>query len=294
MKKLVKGGILTVIALCLFSGVVDARNYYTNEVGVEMTELEYNKMLKIYPAKYLMYISQEEFDSLKDVNIIANDTIYYKSIYGNGQVISEGEISKEEYEKAPSSNSSPSEEIIPLSGDNDYVETSYKKLTGTVAESMTGNYQLIGSLDWKKVPVTRSFDVFAFRLNHFNYSGFAGSQMYFYETGNHGIVKYDTSSPGYKSLDNGAGVSMNLVDGTTITGYNLTITATLTKNAPANISQGHVYVSYQHAQSDLTRALSMDYHLSITGLGNVIYFNNSTTASKYDAMGGIHMVPTFN
>lgn len=291
MRKIVKGGVLVIVALCLFSGVVFAKNvYYKNDVGVEMTELEYTKMLKIYSARYVASMSQELFDSLKDKNIVASDTAYYKTTYQNGKVISDEPITKSEYDTAPSSFSSG---IAPLSGDYDYVETSYKKLGGTVIEISNRKYQLIGALSWKKVPVTRSYDVFAFRLNHLTYSGFVGEQAYYFSTAGSGKVNYDTSSPGYKSLENGAGVSMNLVDGSTIGGYELTIVTNLTANAPSNITQGHVYLSYQHAQSDLTRALSMDYHLSITGLGNVIYFNNSSTASKYDAMGGVHMVPTF-
>lgn len=292
MKRFVKGGIFAIIAFCLFGKVIDAKNvYYTNELGVEMTELEYNKMLKIYSDRYVSMMTQELFDSLKDSNIISNEATYYKTSYKGGQVVTEEHISKEEYDKAPSSNASNG--VNPLAGDEDYVETSYKKLVGTVVERVKGStYYLIGSLSWKKVPVTRSYDVFAFRLNHFTHSGFSGEQAYS-KNGAGNRIAYDLSSPGYKSFDNGAGVSMNLVDGSDILWYELSLLTNLYVNAPSNIVQGHVYLTYQHAQSNLSREDSRNYVLSAGGLGNVLLFNSSSIGKKYDAMGGVHMIPTF-
>lgn len=291
MRKTIGGIIFTLILTLLFNGVVSAKSvYYTNEVGVEMTELEYNKMLKIYSSRYVSYMSQDLFDSLKDTNIVSNEAVYYETTYKDGKVFSERYITEEEYDKAPSSNASSG--ISPLEGDIDYVETSYKKLVGSVVEISSRKYHLIGSLSWKKVPVTRSYDVFAYRFNHLSYSAFSGEQAYFINGTIHRIP-YDLSSPGYQYFDNGAGVSMNLVDGSNVTGYELSVATTMVANAPSNIVQGHVYLTYQHAQSNLSREDSKNYVLSAGGLGNVIMFNSSSIAKKYDAMGGVHMIPTF-
>ena len=59
---------------------VDAKYvYYTNDVGVEMTELQYNKMLSIHSERYVSHMSQEEFDSYKDANIISSEASHATS-----------------------------------------------------------------------------------------------------------------------------------------------------------------------------------------------------------------------
>lgn len=283
MKRFLKGGLLTLVCATLLCASVDAKYvYYTNEAGVEMTELEYEKMVKIYSKRYVKHMSQENFDLYKNANIISDESVYYKTTYEDGVVVEEEEITAEEYANAPEGAiSEPG--IAPLSGDYKYLETSYKKLGGTLAEFSSTQYSLIGALDWKKVPYCRSYDVFAFRLRNFSYSGFVGSQVY-YVNGVYNIIRYDQSSPGYKAQSNGAGVSMNLVDGSNITGYDMTIGVDL-----ATSGKGEVYLSYQHTQSDVTREQSKGYTLNINGLGNVILFSNSTIASKYDGMGGVHL-----
>lgn len=283
MKRFLKGGLLALVCALLMCAGVEAKYvYYTNEVGVEMTELEYEKMLKIYSERYVKHMSQENFDLYKNANIISGESVYYKTTYENGEVIAEEEITAEEYANAPEGAiSEPG--IAPLSGDYKYLETSYKRLSGTLAEFTSTQYSLLGSLVWKKVPYCRSYDVFAYRLRNFSYSGFTGSQIY-YVNGAYNNIDYDLASPGYKAQSNGAGVSMNLVDGSNITGYDLTIGTNLTTSG-----KGEVYLSYQHTQSDVTREQSKGYTLNINGLGNVILFSNSTIASKYDGMGGVHL-----
>lgn len=283
MKRFLKGGLLALVCTVSMCVGVEAKYvYYTNEVGVEMTELEYEKMLGIYSERYVGHMSQEEFDVLKNANIISGQSVYYKTTYENGVAVEEKEISAEEYANAPEGAiSEPG--IAPLSGDYKYLETSYKKLSGSLAELDSGIYTMAGSLHWKKVPYCRSYDVFAYRLRNFSYSGFTGTQVY-YVNGQYNSINYYQSSPGYKAQSNGAGVSMNLVDGSNITGYDLIIGTNLTTSG-----KGEIYLSYQHTQSDVTREQSKGYTLNINGLGNVILFSNSTIASKYDGMGGVHL-----
>ncbi len=281
MKKIISGGLLAVVCGAMLCMGVDAKYvYYTNDIGVEMTELQYDKMLSIHSKKYVSHMSQEEFDSYKDVNIVKSGAVYYKTTYENGVVVKEEAISEEEYNAAPEG--AISDGIVPIASDNKYVETSYKKLNSVLADHGS-EYRLIGVLTWKKIPYCRSYDVFAYRLSNMSYSGFSGTQVY-YVNGVHNSIVYDTSSPGYKAQASGAGVSMNLVDGSNITGYELTIVTTLYGTS------GHVYLTYQHAQSDLTREQSLGYTLSSSGLGGVVSFSNSTIAKKYDGMSGVHLV----
>lgn len=275
-------GGLIVFVLCLgFMTInVDAQTYYTNLNGVEMTETQYNKMLQIFSERKVGLLTQSEFDMLKDNEIVDSATRYEKEVYINGEYDSTVEISKEEYDAAEDVTS-----CTPYV--SDYIETSYKKLSASIGKVNSTQYSLVGALTWKKVPAYRSYDVFAFRLNHFNYSGFTGSQLYF--KGNNAYnIEYYTSSEGYKPQSNGAGVSMNLKDGTDITGYELTIATSLTFNS-YNYNAAAAYVAYEHSQANVSRAESMNYYLDVSGLGNVVKFNSSTIAGYYDGMDGVRL-----
>lgn len=294
MKNALKGGAFGLLAVVLLSMNVQAKNvYYTNSLGVEMTQLEYNKMTQIFSERRVDSLTPEEFAEYKDLNIVDSSVIYEKSVYTlDGTIIGKEIITEEEYNNVSDAEVSEQGSIMPLDGDYKYVETTYKRLGGTLADNGGGKFQVLGALSWKKVPVCRSYDVFAYRFNHFNYSGFAGSQLY-YVNGSANRISYDTSSPGYKAQATGAGVSMNLVDGSNITGYELSVVTNLTINS-YNYSQAHAYVAYEHAQSDLTREQSMGYTLNISGMGNVILFNSSSIASKYDNMAGVHLITPIN
>lgn len=274
------------MALCLvlfflsYINVFASNVFFTNSNGVEMTELQYRKMLEMFSERKVDLLTQNEFNNFKDVNIISNDTKYQKETYVNKELVSIEEITEEEFNNASES------EVSTYAGDRDYIETSYKRLGAVITDG--GNWTLTCVLSWKKKPAYQSYDVFAYRFNHFKYNGFSGQQVYIVNGKNY-YIDYTTSSEGYKELSNGAGVSMNLKDGSDITGYELTIGTRVAFDS-YNYSQAHAYVSYQHAQANLTRAESMAYTLDITGLGNVVKFTNSATERKYDGMSGVHLI----
>lgn len=277
---------MTILAVGTFSLDVEAKEaYYVNQNGVEMSELQYNKFLKFYSERKIEHLTLEEFNKYKDANIIALDTVYQKTTYSNGKVIESKIITETEYNSVSESQSSNA--ISPQSSDSSYVETSYKKLSATLFD-IGSQYDLMGTLSWKKMPYVRSYDVFAFRFNLFNYSNFTGVQEY-YKGNSYYRIDYNTSSAGYKSASNGVGVSMNLKDDTDITGLELTITATLTEQA-TSATKAHAYITYQHAQNDLTRAQSMGYTFDISGLGNVLLYSNQTVRDTYDRMSGLHLI----
>jgi len=286
-------GVFTRLCLCTLISLsfgtlsVFASPYYINKNGVEMTELQYNKMLSIFSDKKVSLLSQDEFDSIKNANIIASGAVYEKTTYVNGEFHSSEIITKEEYDSASTANVSPNTR----DSDDSFIETSYKRLYASMVD-LENRFQLIANLHWKKMPACRSYDVFAYRFTHFDYSGFTGQQVYSVGSNDY-IIDYTTSSEGYKAQSNGAGVSMNLKDGSNITGYDLTVVTTLTVNTDY-YAQAHAYISYQHAQSDVTRAQSMDYVLNISGLGSVVDFNNATTSNKYDGMSGLHLTTPIN
>ena len=113
----------------------------------------------------------------------------------------------------------------------------------------------------------------------------AGEQVY-YVGNNSTSINYNTNSAGYKGMSNGAGISMNLKDDTNITSFLMTQVADM-QISDYNYTTAHVFATYQHAQSSLTRAQSMSYTLQAGGLGDVLYYSNTSIRNKYDDMAGI-------
>lgn len=269
--------LLVTFSLLHLNNVYATAPYYINNNGVEMTESEYAKMREFYSENVVAQLTQEKFDELVCLELIDSGTLYQKTSYINGEVVNDEYISASEYYNAHIDNYSRASMAI---------ETTYKKLTVSLATA-TNRDVMLADLTWKYLPVTRSYDVFAFMVSHFDYSSVGGSQ--FYNKGsNQYQISYDYTSPGYKGLSNGAGISMNLVDGADVTGYDLCLGATLHVNT-TEYTQAHVFVTYQHAQSNTTRANSMAYTLNISGLGRVLYYSNTSIRNIYDGMNGIEL-----
>lgn len=288
MKKLFKGGTITLVmllALCTLTVNADDGVYYTNLNGVEMTENEYNHIVNLLSDKKVTSITQDEFDEYMTYEIIDRDVIYQKVVSNEFGIVYEEEVTEEEYNASDleGMESGIGGDDINLTG---YFETNYKRLNVTLANA-SSYYVLLGDLTWKKIPACRSYDVFAFKTTRFYYSSVTGTQTYYVGSG-YTNISYNTSSAGYKALYNGAGLSMNLKDGSNITSYDMSISAHLIIS-DYDYSTSYVTVSYQHAQSDVTRAQSMDYYLSSGGLGGVVYFNSGTIWNKYDGMTGIDL-----
>ena len=281
---------IVLLLMSMIMGVlnVNAENiYYTNYNGVQMTKAQYDKMLKLFSEKKVSLLTEKEFEDYKDVKIINSDVIYEKEVFINEEYVYSEIVTKEEYENSNNINNSCDK--VTRSNDSDYYETSYKRLSSNLIED-SNDFLLISYLTWKQVPACRSYDVFAFRLNHFSYvtNTVTGVQTY-YVGNNYTNISYNVNSAGYKSFSNGAGFSMNLKDDTNITSFDLTITAQIAFDS-YDYSEAHAYISYQHAQSSLSRTQSKEYSLSISGLGNVIYFSNLSIRNKYDGMAGTVLI----
>jgi len=281
MKNWKKGIIIAGVAFITLIGGVKAESYYTNLNGVEMNVLQYNKMKTLFSDFKVEHLTQKDFDKYKDVSIVSNETVYEKTTYKDGEVVSVDYISEEEY------NSVPDEEVCtPYSDTNKYWETEFKRLSATIYSA--GSLNIVSSLNWKKVPAYQSYDVYGMRYQFFNYSNVTGYQDYYVGSAS-SRINYNSSSEGYKGFSNGFGFSMNLKDGSNITSYELGIHASIsTQNVSSN--SAHAYVAYEHAQADVTRAQSMAYTLDVSGLGNVFYYSNTSIRNVYDGMSGLHLI----
>lgn len=286
MNKILKGGLVATLSLFMFTGVTFAEDiFYTNDNNVEMNETQYSKLSRLFSEKKMSILTQEEFDYYKDANIIDVQTIYEKQTYDEvGDLVDSEMITEEEFNEVKSDEKNTDSSEQTRAGSASY-ETSYKRLSASIIQ-VGSQFNFSSTLDWKKVPAKRSYDVFAFLSQNLSKTGFSGTQTYFTSAGSTNIY-YNTSSAGYKSFSNGAGVSMNLKDGTNITDYILGITSNMNKTT--SNATGRVYVSYQHAKVNLTRAQSKSYSLSLSGLGNVVYFSDPALMSSYDGMSGVNV-----
>lgn len=282
MKKIfLKSMLIVTVGFALSLNVVNAESiYYTNNNGVQMTQSQYEKMYNMFSERKTANLTQEEFDKYKDKEIVDSGVLYQKVAYQNGEIISEDLITEEEYNNAKDFETS----CTPYSNTAQAIETEYKRLS---AQLFTDN-SIAASLTWKRVPYTRSFDVFGMRFQYFNYTFFQGAQDY-YKGNSRTRINYNMSSPGYKSQSTGWGVSMNLKDDLDITGFDMLVETQLqVQNTTSKLA--HAYVTYQHAQTDLSREDSMSYSMSIGGLGGVLYYSNTSIRNKYDDMTGLHLV----
>lgn len=157
--------------------------------------------------------------------------------------------------------------------------TNYKTLNVTAIPYDSVNYAITLTLNWKKMPATRSYDVIALRFSNMAMSNGtqSGHQIY---TG--GSVYYSYGGTNMKLASNGFGISMNLVNSTSINSLQCFISV----NAAKTNSTSTIYGAYEHAKSNVTLAQSKDYTISSGGMGHVINFSSSVW-NYYDNMNGV-------
>lgn len=285
MKKII------IIAITLFTiSKVYASDVYVNNNSVSIPIEKYNYLLQFYPKNKIDTFTQDQYDKIKNaqLKLISKEEKYFTTtnhIDKNGNTILSvtNELSKSKYEEY---NSIATASIC--EGDELCHETNSKLILGYIVcndkavsyyENECGFYI---DVTWGKMPVTRSYDVFGLRWSdNFtleNYQGQQGGHVNSYLTS----TQYSQGGTNSKTSSNGLGISMNLYDDAT----------TLTLNAEASgrldIRFGFsVYMTYQHATSNLTLANSKSYSISPSGFGEVLYYSNSTIRNKYDNTQGI-------
>lgn len=240
--------------------------YYVNRNGVVMNQSNYDNLVEKLTLEYVSFMTQREYDSLKDHEL---------------PIVAEKSIITEDVEIA----GIPIVTVNPfaVSGNLHSVATTAKRLGITVFDWGNGEYYVKASNEWISMPKVRNFDVFAMRPDDGMslVSGTPSGTQYYATSSSADSIIYQPNGANTVTKSNGFGMSMNLVDNTAIEGLINTITARVSG------SSGTVSASYQHCTSwSVTKAQSMDYYLTVNGLGGVIMFN--TVASKYDSMIGVY------
>lgn len=282
--------IATVATVCFIPRVVSAEviegstsgstvdKIIVNNQGVKITQTDYNNILKTHPEGYLMSMSQEQYDYLRqfDYSNIKSDTKYIESTYNkNLGTTYERYLTKEEY------NNIKEDEVNSTRASNS-IETTYKELTINVSTT-TSVHNVTLTCNWKIAPACRSFDVIGVRFVNYNIAGGSQSGMQTYKVnGNYKYVSYSPTGTNIKVDTTGYGISMNLVNDK-ISELYLT---TDVSGMPTSSTSYAVYGAYQHAKENVSLATSKGYTIGPAGLGGVFVYPYSIV-TKYDGMSGV-------
>lgn len=221
-------------------GNVFAETYYENDKGVEMSEDEYNFISELYGDGFPAIIPQDTYNALKENNIFGQEII---------RISDENEVSP-----------------------YGIIETSYKKLTTSYACDTT--CAVSATLSWKKVPATKSHDLFGV---HFDGCGeITGLSSYMVANGNiYDPVEYKLNSSGAAATH----LLPSTISTTNAMFFNLSFFVA---------KQGRVQISYQHAIKSISLANSRKYSFSYNGYGHVFSFQEAIRP-YYDQMSGLEI-----
>ncbi len=268
--------------------------FYSNELGLELTEKEYDNVVK--------YISEDELDmfSTEEINYIMSDVeaniddseiTYVKTTYetvdGKQEVVNEEYISEEEMMDSLNVRNVDLSRVstFSLATRKDTVQTNMKFIEMNMYSVAASVKKVTLNCTWLSIPQCKSFDVVAFRPNAYSYvcdivktDNTIGYQYY---DGNTITYKYNNDNIKYTS--GGVGLSTNIVDSVS-SSLKVTFSTTFaTKADPFT-----VYGTYQHAVNNVTQAQSQSYSISSSGMGGVLNFSSSVY-SKYDKTPGLEV-----
>lgn len=297
MKKILIITSIFLSSIILVPRVNASETFYTNNLNVNMTEEQYNMLSTKVSEDIIANLSQEEFDSaISDLDNIEEEVIemyvqttYYTDPAGNEHYYEE-EITEDEYE-----NFNPIQPMSDCSTGAACWETNAKKVylaIGSFPEEKSYMYILTNT--WKSIPKVKSFDVIALRWN-INGGNFTVTNYYGFQEYDSSSIRYAKGGDNSKATSDGVGISMNIVDSTSSSLLNqLVVHGYYTSYTDVVVAI--LYGTYQHATSNLTLSQSKSYSFSNSGLGNVLYYSNSTIRNAYDGMQGINyglVIPLF-
>ena len=274
MKKMMKL-LVAVIAICPLIANAEELGYTTTK-GCYITEEQYINMKATLTDEEINNYSCDAIDLIKDEENLHVTQKYYKEIavdtYKNEERILE-EISKEEFYSDDDEYG-----IMPLA---EHV-TEYKKFTVSATTYSSNGVMVTADLVWRKMPSTRSYDVYALMVNK---GGLNISSWQLTQKADYVSTVLQNGIPSGIVLDNnglGYGASFALSESASSQLSSNLITKGTTYNKPSTIT-----VTYQHAQYDVTYAQSRAYTFSSSGYGSVCNFTTNAGRNSYDTMKGL-------
>ncbi len=289
---------LLIVVMCLSRVIsiaasqIEEEVFYSNDLGLTLTEREYNEIINYIPEADLVLFNEDEIAYImSDVekNVIASEEIYIKTMYnvidGEREIISEEYISKEEMLD------SLNVKNIDISNARGYLASARVDNVETNMKSIVMNMYSVDyyvkkvylTCTWLSIPQCKSFDVIGFRLGgsgyQFNIKGTNNAVGHQYYDGK--TITYNHDHDNIIFPGNGAGFSTNIVD---------SVSSSLKVDFSISIRTDKdpliVYGTYQHATSNVTLSQSQDYEISFLGMGEVLNFDSSVY-SKYDNTPGL-------
>lgn len=247
---------------------------FVNNVKATISEDDETFLRSIFSEARLNIMSEEEKEELVNGDLKVNEKIYQVTQTLNGTfTYSEVDPETAELIKENFNNG--------VSTYDAYHETTYKRIT-IIGDHIGGNtYDVMVYTQWLVTPATKSFDVTAMRVD----GGYVvdgtqdGTQVY-WKDGAYDYVDYSWNGTNIRKIDNGFGISMNLVNGASY--FETDISA----NVITTSSNAEAFGTYQHAVTDVTLNQSQSYTISHNGLGGVVNFTNSVY-NLYDGMAGV-------
>jgi len=235
----------------------------TNNKGVEITEESYKNLQNLgFTEKQILYMEQEEYDANKDLQgeVVSEKTMYLKEI--DSKTV---EISEEEY-------NAPGISLFGMTAG--YTETGAKKMTTTIV-SVNSQYRYKVDLEWKSMPVVRSYDIIGIGMNT-NVKIDGG--LYFRETYCYtsGICDTNTSR-NEKITSSGGAASFKLPSDKTVNYLATYLYYDILKNTSSTIKTLNAYGDYSHATKTITSANSTKYEINNSGI-----VLDSSISSYYD------------
>lgn len=145
----------------------EATSYYTNKLGINMTEQEYNNLLGLgFTEKQIYRMDNETFNNNKNIEatLISEKTTYYKTT----TVIRNGiereyttEITKEEALREKERNAGTGSSIQSVYGDyyNGASATAIKAITSRISNVSNTKMRYKVDVEWLTMPGTKSYDI---------------------------------------------------------------------------------------------------------------------------------------
>lgn len=262
-----------------------------------MTEQQYNNLLNGFSKDTINTMTQEMIDLFKDEIGIKTESVtkYLKTNYKNIgykiPIMTEEEISEDQWMEETSKNVNESKSINSNGGEYAIHETTYKKITLSATYVNTSMKSITLTNVWKSTPVNKSYDVLAIAPQTLaatigsNYR--SGYQKY-----DGTVMNYSSTSQNWKVVSGtgifkkGIGLSQNLLD--SATSFENSMTVIFAVPSDSFLVKG----TYQHAQGDVSLLNSQAYTFepnNYYSMGGFLYYSDSTIRNIYDHTGGLEI-----
>lgn len=262
MNNISKKVIIFIICLINFNAMnvlaLEADDTTINNNNILMTNIEYQNLLNLgFTDNEIMNMSLKEYNENKNLK---------------GEIVSQNTIYIDEQNNILNDN-------ISLFGlQTGYIETTAKKMTTTIV-SVNNKYRYKITLEWKKIPSTRSYDIIGIgtdtnvKIN----SSIYFQQNFCYSTNNCSSSIVNTVNP----TSTGATSTFQLPS-STIVSLSSYLYFDVSKNTTSTITQLNAYGDYSHATKNISKSNANNHSINRGGiaLDNSIsdYYDSMTTS----------------